>query len=671
MWSATSGGIKVKVIKLLELNLKNFKGIKSFSLQANGGNVSTFGDNATGKTTLFDSFIWILFDKDSQNKKDFSIKTVDVLGNELHGLDHEVEAKFLIDDTPLTLRKVYSEKWTKKRGAAQAEFTGHTTDYFVDGVPSNKKQYTEKVASIVNEEIFKLLTSPTYFNEQLKWQDRRKTLLQIAGDVTDEEVIDSNKTLAELTAILNGRSIEDHRKVIAAKRKEINEQLEKIPVRIDEINLGLPDINGLKKEVLEGAINQLNKEIDEKMDLISNIRNGNAISQKQKEIQEIEIELLRIKQEHESGSKDEVYKLKARIQEEKSNITILNSKLESLKNQKRNNDDNIKRIEGSLVQLRNEWHEVNEQVFSHTDACECPACGQALPEEQLTAAREKALSQFNLSKSQKLEDISQKGKQGNEQMQKFITNNESLAKEYEKVNGQVVEKQDFLTTLNDQLMALEGSIIDITENAQYVAKLQEKSNLESKINELRNSAQESIAAIQQEIAALKVERERYQQDLNKFSIVELSQKRIEELTQQERDLAALYEKLEKELFLTEEFIRTKVNLLEEKINSKFQYARFKLFETQINGGLQETCVTTLNGVPYDKGLNNAARINVGLDIINTLSEHYSLLAPIFIDNREAVTKLIETKSQTISLVVSEKDKTLRVENNDSFMKEAI
>jgi hypothetical protein len=661
----------MKIIRLLELNLKNFKGVKTFTLQANAEDVKVYGDNATGKTTLFDAFVWLLFDKDSQNKKDFSIKTLDMRGKELHGLDHEVEAKFLLDDRPLSLKKVYTEKWTKKRGSATQEFSGHTTDYFVDGVPSKKKEYTDKVAAIVDEEIFKLLTSPTYFNEQLKWQQKRETLLQICGDVTDQEVISSEKSLADLPVILNGHSIDDHRKIISAKRKEINSELEKIPVRIDEINLGLPDLNRLNKQALEGAISQINKEIDEKTDLISNIRNGNTISQKQKEIQEIEIELLRIKQEHVSGSKDEIYKFKARIQEETSNIAILNSKLETTKNQKRYNDDNIKRIEEQLVQLRQEWHEINDKEFVHNDACECPACGQALPEEQLNAAREKALSQFNLSKSKKLEDINLKGKQGNERKQRSLSDNENLAKEYEKLTGQIYEKNQLIIKLNNQLSQLETTITDITENARYVTKLQEKSNLESEINDLKVSAQESITEIQQEILTLKSERDRYQQDLNKFSIVEQSNKRIEELSQQERELAAEYEKLEKELFLTEEFIRTKVNLLEDKINSKFQYARFKLFDTQINGGLSETCETLYQGVPYSSGLNNASRINVGLDIINTLSEHYGLLAPIFIDNREAVTKLIDTKSQTVSLVVSEKDKALRVENQESFMKEAI
>ena len=123
--------------------------------------------------------------------------------------------------------------------------------------------------------------------------------------------------------------------------------------------------------------------------------------------------------------------------------------------------------------------------------------------------------------------------------------------------------------------------------------------------------------------------------------------------------------MEQELYLTEEFIRTKVNLLEEKINGMFQYARFNLFKTNINGGLEEICETTYKGVGYSAGLNNAARINVGLDIINTLSKHYGILAPIFIDNAEAVTKLIPTDSQTISLIVSEPDKELRVERVQS------
>jgi DNA repair exonuclease SbcCD ATPase subunit len=649
-------------IKLVSLSLKNFKGVTMFTLDASGENVKVLGDNATGKTTLFDSFVWLLFDKDSQNKKDFAIKTLTLNGEEHHGLNHAVEGTFLLNGIHLTLKKVYSEKWTKKRGSAQQEFSGHTTDYFIDGVPVKLKEYKEKVDSIVQEDIFKLLTSPAYFNEQLKWQDRRKTLLEICGDLSDEEVIASNHLLTNVPTILQGRTIENHRKVIAARRSEINKELDKIPVRIDEIKRNLPDLSQLNKAVIDAEIGRINTSIDENMTLINTIKNGSAVTEKQKKIKEIEMDLLQIKRDHESDSKDKVYQLKAKIQEEQSNVSILNSKLENVKNQKRFNDQNLQTIDTQLSQLRQDWFEVDARQFTHTDACECPTCGQSLPQEQVEDAKSKALSQFNVDKAKQLEEINAKGKQGNESKEQYLKNNEALAKENEKLNGQISEKNESLKKLSTQLTQLEATVVDVLENPTYVSNLQEKKAIESEIATLRQMSEQSIQDVQLIILELRTKRDQLQNQLGYFAQHEQSKTRIDELMQQERNLAAEFEKLEQELYLTEEFTRSKVALLEEKINSRFKYARFKLFKQNINGGLEETCETLFNGVPYSSGLNNAARINVGLDIINTLSEHYGFAAPIFVDNSEAVTRLIDTNSQVISLVVSEADKQLRVEH---------
>jgi DNA repair exonuclease SbcCD ATPase subunit len=658
-------------LTLTRLLLKNFKGVRSFVIEMDGQNVKVFGDNATGKTTLFDSFVWLLFDKDSNNKKDFSLKTLSADGKELHGLEHEVEASFEFNDRPLTLRKVFTEKWTKKRGSATSEFTGHTTDYYVDGVPSKLKEYKEKVDSIVQEDIFKLLTSPSYFNEQVKWQDRRKTLLEICGDIAEEEVIASDNSLAALPAILQGRTIENHRKVIAARRAEINKELDKIPVRIDEIQRNLPSLEDLNKQAIESEINRLNGEIDEKQTLINNIRNGNAISAKQKEIQEIEINMLQLKQDHQANSNEKVYSLKAKLQEEKSNASILQAKIESHKQRKHMNAYTIKELSETTDRLRDEWQEVNKQVFLHEADCECPTCGQSLPEEQVQAAKDKALATFNKNKSDRLENIQKVGKRNKEKLDEVKNTDVGIDQEIQKIEGQLAEKKELVTKLQGQLSRVESTIVDITENPEYVAKLQAKEKINAEIRELREAADQSIQSIYGEVAELKAKRDSLQGDLGKFVLEAQSKKRIAELMDQERDLAAEFEKLENELYLTEEFIRTKVHLLEEKINSKFKQARFKLFKQNINGGLEETCETLSNGVPYSSGLNNAAKINVGLDIINTLSDHYDFSAPIFIDNSEAVTKLIDTKAQTVCLVVSEQDKALRVEYIENTLEEAI
>jgi len=653
------------------LKLINFKGIKLFVLDADGKNQKVLGDNGTGKTTLYDAFLWTLFNKDSMNNTKFAIKTLDMAGKEASGLEHAVEVTLSVDGNLTTLKKAYKEVWTKKRSAPKAEFKGHTNDYYIDGVPAKQKEFTAYISELIDEDTFKLLTNPAYFNEILKPEQRRKVLLEVCGDITDQDVIDKNEQLAKLPEILGNRTLEKQKQYIASRKKEINQELDRIPIRIDEINLNLPELDGLDKQALESEIQSLNSQIDEKQDLISNIRNGNATVQKQKEIQEIEIQLLEIKQQHESGSKDELYRLQTRIQEEESNLSLFNSKVENLKNEKRYNDENVKRIDEELNKLRQEWSSINEQQFEHTDQCECPSCGQSLPEEQVQAAREKALTQFNLNKSKQLEEIDAKGKQTSGRRTEIISSNVALAKEYEKLNGQIDAKQVLIGKLKTQLKQVEEQVTDVTENTQYVAKLKEKQQLQSEIASLKETADQSIQDVQLAIAELKAKRDQLQADLGKFAAVKQSEDRIKELEAQERELAAEFEKLEEGLFLIEEFTRTKVDMLEEKINSKFKYARFKLFDVQVNGGLNDICDTTYQGVPYDKGLNNAARINVGLDIINTLSEHYGVSAPIFIDNAEAVTKLIDTDAQLISLIVSGQDKQLRVENSDAEVKEAI
>ncbi|WBX81324.1 hypothetical protein PD280_06275 [Virgibacillus salarius] len=276
-------------------------------------------------------------------------------------------------------------------------------------------------------------------------------------------------------------------------------------------------------------------------------------------------------------------------------------------------------------------------------------------------AREKALSDFNMKKSTKLEEINVEGKRGAELKQDYEMENKQLLKNIEKLEIQIDEKASIVKKIKNNLEILESNVVDVTDNVAYITKLEEKQKLNNELNQLRSKSEDSIQKIQLVIVELKKERDQVQSDLSDFALIDKSKARIKELEEKERDLASQYEQLEKELYLTEEFTRTKVNLLEEKINSKFKYARFNLFKQNINGGLEEICDTTYKGVPYATGLNNAAKINVGLDIINTLSKHYEVEAPIFIDNAESVTKLIETNAQIISLIVSEKDKKLRVE----------
>lgn len=648
-------------MRLHKLHLRNFKGIREFTLEAQGRSVAIYGDNATGKTTIMDSFLWLLFGKDSQNKADFEIKTLTPSGEAHHGLDHEVEAGLEVNGRQLTLRKVYAEKWTKKRGSARQEFTGHSTDHYLDGVPVQKKEYDAAIAELADEGVFKLLTSPTYFNEQLHWRDRRKLLLEVCGDISDADVIASDKALARLPDIIGKRSLEDHRKLIAARRSEINKEIERVPVRIDEAERSLPNISNLAPDALDTDIEKLRTEQRTLDQQLVRIESGGEAAEVRKQLREIESDLLDMRNRHREESDKVISQKRRELNAAITGIQILERDRDRLADQRSRHERDVTALDETNAALRAKWTQVASREFTLQQDETCPCCGQALPRHQLEEAWEKAQGEFNKNRAEELEAINAKGKANNERILELRVDIASLSKKLEPLTAEVAELEQQAEALRAEIGTLGASVADITADPAYIAKGKAKAELEGRLQQLATDQQKATSGIRRQITMINQAISALQTSKLRVKQHERGEKRIAELMKMERELAAEFERLEEELYLTELFVKTKVALLEERINGKFQMARFKLFSDQINGGVTETCETTYNGVPYSGGLNNAARINVGLDIISTLSEHYGFSAPIFIDNREAVTQLIDTDAQVISLIVSEGDKTLRTE----------
>lgn len=660
-------------MKLHKLVLGNFKGLKSFTLEPKGQSINIYGDNATGKTTIYDAFLWLLFDKDSANRKDFEIKTIGPDGQHVHGLEHSVEGTLEIDAGEyVTLQKVYKEKWTKKRGSPESEFTGHTTDYYIDGVPVKKSEYEAKIASIADEDIFKLLTSPKYFNEQLHWQERRKLLLQVCGDILDADVIASDASLSKLPVILGNRSIDDHRKVIAARRTEINKELERIPVRIDEVQRALPDIAGVDQAETAARIASLKEQIKGKQEQLVRLESGGEVAEKTKALREVEAELLAIQNEYRNKINKLLQEKQDEYNESRERSGTLKSETSKLKQSIDQHQALIDAMEKKMETLRVQWYEVTQEQLIFEDSNVCPTCGQPLPPGKVAEMKKKAKAEFNRQKAERLEKITTEGKELRAKADTLIAEKERAEKQFSEAIAQLEVEEKQMHLLHEELEALRQKINAFSEDPTYVKKLKEKEEIEKAIVAIKAGHDKEMESIIVQIAKLEKEVLDGEEQLSQVKRYEEGQKRVRELKEQERKLAAEYERLESELYMTEQFIRTKVKLLEEKINNRFQLARFKLFDVQVNGAVVETCETLYNGVPYPD-LNGAMKINIGLDIINTLSEFYGFLAPIFIDNREAVTKLIDTKAQVISLIVSEQDKKLRVvmPNQQGLFKEVI
>ncbi len=664
---------EVSGLKLLSLTLRNFKGIKNFTLDTQGGNADIYGDNATGKTTLADAFMWLLFDKDSNNRKDFEIKTLGPDGEPEHGLEHTVEAILQLEDgSQIALKKVFREKWTKKRGSASAEFTGHTTDHFVDGVPVKKKEYDEKIAEIADEEIFRLLTDPRYFNEVLHWQKRRELLLEVCGDVSDQEVVSSNNGLSRLAEILGKRTIEQHRKVILARRAEINRELDKIPVRIDEVELGLPRIDDITNpDELPNDIANLRSALKKKQEELAHTRAGGQVAELTKKLRMIEGQMLKEKNrmtgeasERADKKTKELWQINDAALKTKSNIDYYKLKSKSI-------EVEIGNLEEKMESLRKEWRTENAKTFEFEQSETCPTCRQPLPVEQLKAAEEKAMAQFNKAKAEKLEAINAEGKQLAARKTALEVELKGLLQEQEKMMAELSELEMQKASIQQEIQAIQDGLKQVGPSPEYIQLQKQCEELEEQIQQAQDDVSAAVAKIQKEIDELSDAIRALEQAAARIETREKSLKRIKELKAEERRLAAEYEELEHQLYLTDEFIRTKVRLLEEKINSKFKMSKFKLFDVQVNGALAECCDTTYDGVPYSN-LNNGARLNIGLDIINTLADHYGFAPVVFIDNAESVVNILPTKGQQIRLIVSAADKKLRIELAEKKeLKEAI
>jgi DNA repair exonuclease SbcCD ATPase subunit len=648
-------------MKLQSLTLHNFKGIRDFSLDLQGRDVSIYGDNGTGKTTIFDAFTWLLFDKDSKDQATFDIKTLDADNKPLPGLDHEVEAVLDLGGRQITLKKSYKEVYTKKRGSAEATFTGHTTDYFVDGVPVKKKEYDETIAEIADESIFKLLTNPRFFNDQLHWQKRRALLLEVCGDVSDSDVIASDKALAALPDILGARSMDKHRDMVRAQMTAINKELQQIPVRIDEATRALPDLAGLDRAVLEKELKELQEQKQAKEQEKIRLESGGEIAEKRKALAELDAELLEWKAGMRVDIDAGIASEQTMVRQCQREIDGLQAEIERLEREIGSKQSIIADREKSMAEARENWKEVNAREFTFEQTDTCPTCGQALPKEQIEAARQKALADFNTKKAGDLESITAEGKAMGAEIKGLQVEIAELERDAADFRAELEPAKKSKAEAESRLAKLEQQAADLERHPDYLEKLAGREALLAAITALQQDSSEELQKVISEIIEIAARIKGTEAELAKFTARKDGEARIAELQEQERKLAAEYEALEQQIYLCEEFTRAKVRLLDEKINSRFELARFKLFNVLVNGSLEECCETLYDGVPWSTGMNNGRQINVGIDIINTLSKHYSFTAPIFADNAESVTEIIPTPAQLIRLVVSKPDKKLRIE----------
>lgn len=627
-------------MKLLSLFLKDFKGIDEFSIFLNGNNVTIYGDNGTGKTTVADAYYWLLFGKDSLGQADFEIKPLDENNQWIPDKIPTVAMELEYPGGKVKLQKEYVEKWTTPRGSSEKVFSGHTIKYYIDGVPVKKGEFDKRVNEIVDSKNFRLLSDPKYFNDnnQLHWEKRRKLLVEICSDgFTDEDVINSSERFAKINEIRGNRSIDGHLQMLKDKHEKISKRKKEIPVRINEIishNQNIP-----AKTEIEQELNEQRKLMQQKQQELALVKNGPVTK-----IRELETSITQYVTQYKQTIQKDVDAKKEKKDTLKDALLNTRQTVKETELEIKNSKSQIANIEKQLEELRQKYRKANVKPELETFS-ECPTCLQAVPEEQMLKVHEKIIAEHNIAKSEELAEINKSSKQ-------LISQKDQIGVSIASLENKLYADNQSLKDLESKLAAIEKDIAFLAQ--QQTGYMEESAfmNLNTELAQLKNRPDSQAEKISQEIEAIQQNIQEKERLLLQIEIYENNQQRISDLKKEEKTSAKELEKIQAEIALFEDFNKTKIKMLESKINSSFSIARFKLFEETNKGTTVEICETLCNGIPYGS-LNNGARINIGLDIINKFGEYYNFRPPVFVDNAESITQLLPMDNQVIRLVVVE------------------
>lgn len=641
----------MKNIKIKKLTLENFKSHKSLTLELNGRNASIYGDNATGKTSVYDALTWLLFGKDSKGngEKNIEIKPLDANGEiRDHLAETAVEAVLLVDGEEIALRRTLKEIWTTKRGSSEQTYDGNTSEYYIDGVPVKKYTFSDKVGGLVSEDTFRLLTSVSHFADGISWQDRRAVLFKVAAVADDAYIMAQDARFQPLAVCMGKLSVEDYKKKLAAEKRGFVVDKTEIPARISECQKTIEDVQGIDFEKAAAELEFLNGKREALETQLLSIEHDTASEKKRMEIREARLELQQLDTENKAFRASQMANAPD-LAGLRTNLTRLQTQL-GAKNFSRSAEmDYVKSLDKDIAAARERWIAVNGESFI---ASNCPTCGQALPAAQLQAAKDN----FEAQKAKRLREIEQTANASKGAKAAAEARVETATQELAVLESEIIKATDAIT-------AAESNIIHLVDMEGYAER---KAAVEAHIRvlegELADMAQ-SVAGIksdlQKQISDVNAEAEKQREIISQKMLLEYSSSRVKELQEDAKNTAAALEAVENMLYLIEEYTRYKTQYVEDSINSMFRVAKFRLFREQANGGVEDRCDVVYEGVPYIN-LNNGAKINVGIDIINTLSTAYGVSVPLFVDNAESVTRLEHSNNQIIRLVVSEEDKELRV-----------
>ena len=672
---------------LKSLHLENFKGIKNLDVNFSD-KTKIKGQNAVGKTTIFDAFTWLLFNKNSAGEEKFNVRPLDKDGNRIDNVEIKVVAVLDVEGKEVELSKVQKQNWVKKRGTDTVTLQGNVNSFEIDGYPKSEADFKAYVSNLAqSEDMFKMLTNPQYFSS-LKWKDQRDILMRLATDVSDVELAKTDAKYVPLLGELEkAPSTDDIRAKFSKALSGWKKKQEEIPVRIDEAEKSKVDVDVAEQELAKTDLTRKISEIDGKI-----ANSGSAIGDLRSKEMQLQFDMSGIMQTMSGELFTKRRKLDDTIFDTGKKVDDLSNQIKIAENQIKLNERDIANADAERKDLGVKYNAEKAKAFDETpyqfdeskwifdeSTTVCSLCGQKLPQDKIESLKadfeqknadakaratkqlEDARKAFDDAKGAKLKGLIDKGNACKADIERLTKENAKLQEDIvalkEQESKALAKQNDYAKQLSE--IPAEA---DYSQNEEYVKLKTEHDKILADIAKLESEGADKVVT---DLKAEKADLQSQLEEVNKV-IAQAANNvaiddRIETLRDEQKEIGQKVADQEQILYLLEEFIRFKLDKVSESINSHFKTVNFKLFEMQLNGGMKDCCECTVNGVPYST-LNSGHRIVAGLDIIRSLSELYGVSVPIFVDNAESLNdfNVPDMDAQLILLSVSE-DKQLKVE----------
>lgn len=659
-------------IRLKRITLQNFKCFRSKEIEFDKDITTIQGRNGAGKTTIADAILFCLFGKNTAGQNDLDIFKTRENGQVIPNLEHSVEIQLrLINyaaniEKAVNLKRSIKEVWVKRRGSDESVFKNNTCEYFVNGESYTLSDYKKYINSLIDEETFRIITSPTYFTSK-KWQEQREFLSRMVGEILPEEIAD-NQELAALVSQLNasGEEIEAYRKHLSYQIKQIKDKLEKIPVRLEEQNKALPE--KLDWDKLQSELDDVKKIMEDTDEKIFKINSGNGADVKReelkKEISEIRERMNKIESVVHSEyngavteKQREVSKMTLAFNEALNNQKLIEQAIEADNKLIQRCNLTISECDVHLQRLRDSWP--NRKFVVDQNASICPTCGQPLPADVVDGKIEHMREEFNKALEQEKQSLREKAAKENK-------DKEEAAEELKRLADKLKSDSEQLSSIKEEINRIfaKKSKAEKAKVASYEERLQETQwpGLQKQVDELTTQMENiSESDSNNELAGLKAKSEeannefiRLQYLLGQRQQYERGQKLIEGIYEEQKSLISQLSELERSQDVANQYQFRMNQILEERINKHFKLVQWRMFKTINNGGdsfEEPFCECYVDGVPFHAGLNQAMRLNAGLDICEALCRLFNVSAPIVIDNAESNLNIYQTTGQQIRLQV--------------------